>query len=187
MKELRPFFTPFYTDMLYIEDSVVEEVRKMRNTDKGVLLSNAGGWHSSFYQSIENPIISPLVDDIMFKMKRVYSEYGISKDPAINNLFFTVNKRYNYTVSHNHPFSYFGVVLYLRVPRNSGAIVFDRPDPSPAWIEVDEYNDRNRPVFKVQPKAGALIIFPSYMRHSVEQNVTDEYDDERITMVMNIK
>jgi hypothetical protein len=37
------------------------------------------------------------------------------------------------------------------------------------------------------PLVGDVVLFPSYLKHYVEQNLADETDDSRICLAINFK
>jgi uncharacterized protein (TIGR02466 family) len=69
-----------------------------------------------------------------------------------------------YNVTHNHPGSWFSGVYYLSVPQDSGSIEFYHPS------EAASFSGYGRPTetFTVHP--GRLILFPPWLKHSVQQN-----------------
>lgn len=79
---------------------------------------------------------------------------------------------------HNHCNSIFSGVYYLSNDKNMGDITF-HTDPFDNNIakgfefEFDEWTDSNCYSYKISPKSGTLIIFPSYLKHSVSKNMTD--------------
>ena len=48
----------------------------------------------------------------------------------------------------------------------------------------NELNDLSSEVITVAPNEGDLLIFPSYLHHSVEENLSE---DERIVISFNIE
>ena len=81
-------------------------------------------------------------------------------------------------------------VFYLNVPDNSGDILFfdTRGVVGPCWkdkwISTDGKNRNDRIYHRVTPKPGQLILFPSYLNHAVETNLSDTY---RLSVVIDIR
>ena len=70
---------------------------------------------------------------------------------------------------------------YVRAPKNSGDIVFYDQDRHLLFISCCETpNLLNAQINGVTPKEGALVLFPSYLDHSVNENLSN---DERIVIV----
>ena len=74
---------------------------------------------------------------------------------------------------HSHANSMFSGVLYLDVPKNSGAIIFEIPSIY-RTIEpkVNEWNVLNSKSWRVEPHNGMCIVFPSHLEHYVQINNT---------------
>ena len=75
--------------------------------------------------------------------------------------------------------------VYLKVPENSGPIVFHNYSINPLWM--GNYLAKNKNQYtglslKVDPKEGEIVMWPSYLPHSVEQN---NHDDKRISISFN--
>jgi uncharacterized protein (TIGR02466 family) len=81
-------------------------------------------------------------------------------------------------------------VFYTVVPPNSGDILFFEtrgaiyhPWTDP-YISTDSKGRPGRVFHKYSPEPGVLVLFPSYLFHEVETNLSDEY---RMGIVMDIK
>jgi hypothetical protein len=61
----------------------------------------------------------------------------------------------------------------------------ERPDPLDDFLRVDERNPNSYCTWSVPTDENKLIIFPAYIRHYVEQNLTEDEDDERISIAFN--
>ena len=87
-----------------------------------------------------------------------------------------------------HPFSLVSAVFYLKVPKNSGRLVFENPIQQHDYImkpgTVKTYNSINSGYWYAEPKEGDLIMFPSWLRHWVEPSQSDE---DRISIAFNIE
>ena len=85
-------------------------------------------------------------------------------------------------VNHFHPKGWLSSVYYVSLPDT-----LDKKGKSKkGWLKFGEpaHNKYNLlPDKWVQPKAGLLVLFPSYLYHSVDMSKTDE---ERIVISFNI-
>jgi len=76
---------------------------------------------------------------------------------------------------HSHPRQLVSGVYYVKMPRNSGSIIFDDPrGPLPPFD--------NR--IYIKPRQGDLVLFPSWLIHQVEPT---EGEEERISIPFNIE
>ena len=69
--------------------------------------------------------------------------------------------------------------------RESGDILFFDPRKQ-AWVMQPDFSERNQmnsSVHSISPEAGTLIIFPSWLEHGVEQNLSEA---DRISIAFNI-
>lgn len=81
---------------------------------------------------------------------------------------------------HHHSNSMLVGVYYVTVPKESGDILLH--DPRGAiqgkylwgYPECIQETYQPRPFYRIKPKPGMLIIFPGYLIHSVESNVSSE-------------
>ena len=87
--------------------------------------------------------------------------------------------------SHTHPNNFLSGVYYVKTPPGGNTIVFHDPKPqtnimAPQFAEPNPHNSRNA---HIDVQAGALILFPAWLPHSVEQNTGE---GERISISFNI-
>lgn len=91
--------------------------------------------------------------------------------------------------SFNHQHIHNGVlsgVFYVDVPEGSGNLVIVNPGMNPLWPGYTMIKSRNKltsEAITIKPKDGLLILWPSYIPHSVE---TNSQDVKRISISFNI-
>ncbi len=101
-----------------------------------------------------------------------------------------INAAGNFNIPHCHPRSDLSGVLWIKAPKNSGNIVFESPEISNRYKELDSYSDEfkcNSNVYMTYyfpPKEGNILIFPSNLQHEVKENKSNE---DRISYSFNIK
>jgi uncharacterized protein (TIGR02466 family) len=178
--------------------NLVNEILKLETTADSNLRSNAGGYQSTSFdiKAADNPYASELFKDtVMPILNEVATSWGF---PVAKNLsyWYNVNRKYNYNHSHYHPQAILSGVLYLKVPTNSGKITFtrasseaDRLDFLTAWhYETNQLvldNPNTNVLHSKEPEENLLIIFPGHLEHYVEQNLTEDLDDSRISVSFN--
>ena len=96
-----------------------------------------------------------------------------------------VNKGGAENSRHHHGNSSISGAYYVRAPMRSGDIVFYDPRPAPVYSHplAKTPNSLNAMVNSISPVEGGLILFPSYLDHSVNPNLSNE---ERIVISFNI-
>jgi uncharacterized protein (TIGR02466 family) len=87
--------------------------------------------------------------------------------------------------THFHPNNYLSAVYYLRTHRGADTINFHDPRNQTGIIRppVSELTNENTDQVVVRVKEGTLLVFPAYLRHSVDANAGDK---ERISISFNI-
>lgn len=86
---------------------------------------------------------------------------------------------------HSHPNNYLSGVYYLRTRPGSDTINFHDPRSQAGIIRppVTELTGENTDQVVVRVRDGTLLLFPSYLKHSVDSNSSGE---ERISISFNI-
>lgn len=98
--------------------------------------------------------------------------------------------KYDFNVPHEHMIVNVVCVYYIKTFDGCGDLLLHDPRGATNFVPRYEYIKQcNRMVdarmyHRITPKAGDLIIFPSYIVHSVEPNMSDE---KRISLAMNFK
>ncbi len=187
------FPTPVWTIQLDNYKSVNEQMfsyikTKQKNDKIGVSKSNVKGWHSTDFDLNEKDpqtfisFILPAIEKVMTDMNWD-KEKQIAK---INNMWAIVNTGGSANLRHQHGNSTISGAYYVRAPMNSGDIVFYDPRPAPVYSHPNTTNPNflNAQVNGVSPKEGALVLFPSFLDHSVNENISSS---ERIVISFNIR
>jgi uncharacterized protein (TIGR02466 family) len=87
--------------------------------------------------------------------------------------------------AHQHPNNFLSGVYYVRTQPGADSINFHDPRSQTGIIRppVAELTAENTDQVVVRVKDGTLLIFPSYLQHSVDANASEE---ERISISFNI-
>tara|TARA_B100000575_G_C23106866_1_gene638951 strand:+ start:1014 stop:1610 length:597 start_codon:yes stop_codon:yes gene_type:complete len=187
------FPTPVWTTQLDNYKNINEQMytfikSRQKNDEIGVSKSNVKGWHSKeFNLNDKEPqnfirFILPAIEQVMTDMN-----WEKEKQTAkINNMWAIINTGGSANLRHQHGNSTISGAYYVRAPINSGDIVFYDPRPAPVYSHPNVVNPNilNAEVNSISPKEGALVLFPSYLDHSVNENLSD---NERIVISFNIK
>ena len=150
----------------------------VKEKEKSVKKSNRGGWQSDLYKP--DGEFKPLVNEIVEFCKHLPLDI---KEIRIPQLWVNVNKKGDWNVIHQHGTFHLAGTYYVKVPKNSGNIVFRDPRPS-AISNLFMVNRFDKGELKnVNLMEGLLMIWPSYLDHFVEPSQTDE---ERISISFDI-
>lgn len=87
--------------------------------------------------------------------------------------------------AHSHPNNFLSGVYYVRTHPGTNALNFHDPRNQTGIIRppVVELSAENTDQVVVTVKNGTLLVFPSYLQHSVDANTSEE---ERISVSFNI-
>ena len=180
------FPTIIYAKDVNLDNRLFERaVVEWSQRDQGIKRTNLKGWHSTTDMH-QIPVFKPLVDELFKMQNEIFKEEWLDGTPTMGNMWANINPPGGMNRPHIHPNSHFSGVYYIKAPKDCGQIVFNDPrtlshmimptriketPPSHLWREV-----------RVDPLEGRMIMFPSWLWHSVEPN---ESNDIRISVSFN--
>jgi len=167
-------------------ESIINFVLDLKSKSVGKNQSNKEGWQSENLD-ISLPIFNTLFSEINIRAKEIHNTIGLKQklENKLDTAWVNVNINGGYNVQHRHMSACFSGTYYLRGVESGaeGNIVFKNPieidyhmHPD---ISVEKYTNITSGVYNVPPEKGKLIIFPSWLEHYVEPNLTNE---DRITL-----
>ena len=186
------FSTPVWTSIIpnykQVNEKMLSYIKSIQSTNPiGKIKSNLNGWHSEnfnlkeeepkFFLNSISTLLNESFNDMGWDLKK--SEIKITAMWSIINLKNASNAR------HIHPNNYISAAYYIKASENAGDIVFYDPRSANTirFPPTSNTNKLNSNIFTVQPKEGLLVLFPSYLHHSVNINNSE---DERIVLSFNI-
>ena len=193
------FPTQFWTVDI---DENIKELQKesylIRVNDKqGVKKSNSGfqGYHSKDIRDLEN---LPSMKNLMKQIKNaVNAIHQISRkgDLQLTNFWININGKGSFNTPHTHSGLTYSGVFFIKVPKEmkGGRFLFYRNFNEADFISTgymghfkEDYKLQgyDYPINTIVPKEKMLIVFPSWVPHAVEINLSDE---ERISLSFNFK
>lgn len=108
----------------------------------------------------------------------------------ITSMWGNVSKSHLYSHSqHIHPNSYLSGIVYLKGPENCSGTTFHDPRPAVQVLEPDyeEVNSLTLSRYETNFEEGKVMIFPSWLPHSVVPSLTSYEDgDVRVTLSFNV-
>ena len=160
-----------------------------KKDEKGQKKSNAGGWHSHNFD-LNNDNTAKKFAKIFeeFYKKVIINEMGWKYDSnkvKMEAMWSIINKKGSFNIQHNHANAYLSSAYYVRYPEKSGSIKFfdPREQKNIRYPKIKNYTDISAVITEITPKEGDLLIFPSYLYHSVGENLSE---DDRIIVSFNI-
>ena len=174
-----------YADEMY---RIKDEDLNFKNQPGDVTKSLKQGYRVDDYlhrNKVFNDYHRLLTDIMKNGLKEHYQHTADFNDSML--LFDTwgnILPKYGYNACHNHPGVEWASILYIKNGKSARTVFHDlRPNIANygQWHSNIEHFGSE---ITVDGKDGDLLIFPSYLNHSVEQNLSD---DDRLSISTNIK
>ena len=165
-------------------------ILELKKNDKtGNIHSNRGGWHSKNFDIVNQGPPINFLNKIKDYLKHIISnEFGwkyVPNKQRIVAMWAIINKKNSFNVMHNHQNCYFSSSYYVKKPKNSGDITFFDPKEAKKYRfpKIEKYTEYSAETVTIKPEEGDLLIFPSYLYHSVGENLSE---DDRVAVSFNV-
>ena len=190
------FPKPFWSTLLDVNIvDLQEECFEIRNNIPGKNKSNLGqnSYHSPNLLNLQNPPeILKLMKQITNCIQTIHQQ-SRRENVRLVDFWININGKGGSNVPHTHPGAKYSGVFYIKVPKEmKGGNLFFLRDYNETYLTSQEnmgffkqgYNllPNDLPKIPVKPLEKLLLVFPSWLPHSVEFNDTDE---ERISLSFN--
>ena len=169
---------------------LLKYIYELYNKDKvGIQRSNVDGWHSkSFIMNKKDTPPFKFFQETKRYVLDVFKNYGWKYDPnnvRLTEMWAIINKKNNLNTAHTHPNNYLSAAYYVKVSKGCGTIKFLNPNSISRERHplIEEDTELNRNNIEIIPNEGDLLIFPAYLTHSVNRNMSDE---DRVVISFNI-
>jgi uncharacterized protein (TIGR02466 family) len=151
--------------------------------------TNVGGFQSNDLDFLNEKKLQPFIKDLIKNANKFCKLFSFKSNlnPYIDNLWININGHKDFNQPHIHPNSIISGAYYINVPENSGNIVFhnnafDLMYPL-SYVKIDLFNEYNSSNWWIKPENNLLILFPSWLKHHVEPNLSNK---KRISISFNI-
>ena len=124
---------------------------------------------------LETRIIQSAIAYLKSIPARFIPELGVSES------WMNVSKKNGQQTGHIHPSSLISGVYYYKTTGEEGDLVFENPNQIVDFMY--HHGDIWPNSYCVKPKEGLLVLFPSWLRHRVDINNTD---NDRIVLAFNL-
>ena len=103
----------------------------------------------------------------------------------IKSIWAIVNEKDAWNQKHHHSNNDLSAAYYVSAHENCGDIVFYDPRPAPVHNHPisKKANKLNATVNSIKPEPGMLVLFPSYLEHSVNPNLSEK---KRVVISFNL-
>ena len=185
------FPIPVYAEQLSMNLPEIEKhVRGLKKKNKTAEKSNRGGWQSEPLEGEHPPLLA--LKNAIYKHAEEYRKAIGYKSPLeIKGMWVNINGYKDYNVEHTHPHCTVAGCFFVKVRRPDsphGLLQFLHPyshQINGDWAGKNfEPNEYNQPNLSMYPVPNQLVFFPSWLVHSVSQNLSKE--DDRISISFNL-
>jgi len=162
---------------------IKKEILNIKVKNKGRIISNYGGWQSENFTKI-NKNFEDLFNQINLSVKKIEENLGLKKELSLDNYWCNINYLGCFNRPHDHLNNVLSGVYYVSTPKNSGNLIFENFDnkKKTTYKFIKNYNMYNATSWTVLPKENLCVLFPSYLVHYVEPNLSKK---ERISISFN--
>ena len=170
-----------------VVDKTLLAVRQWETTDsykKYMQYSKSENLNTTYhtYHDILSEIkLIDLKNEIGVAVREFAEIYGIKLNKLKIDSWINYFEPGNYEAEHNHFGNFISGVYYVQAMPNTGNFQYYEPAKQKTmwnslYTKVKNYGE-------IEPKTGKMILFPSYLDHSVERNMSSS---TRISIAFNI-
>ena len=180
-KQIVPLFSSYVTVIKLDED-----IKELKTSNEKFRNSEWGSSSSSINKRVleKYPKTKKILLD---KFKKVALEdYKYENDFIITTSWFTKTLKDQSSLMHIHKNSFYSGVYYFDdYTDKSAPIIFHSPLHQFYDFDIvpSNWNIQNSSIWKIKPQKNLLLIFPSYLQHSIEKSIEDT---TRYSLAFNI-
>ncbi len=186
------FPTPIWITEISDHDNINKELIEFIYNEKkidptGKNKSNINGWHSKSFD-LNNQSLKNFLKSLTPEIQKATNDMGWDTQNQIvkiTSMWSIINKKDSFNERHHHGNSSLSAAYYVNADKDSGDIVFYDPRHAFTFSHPENLhvNDLNAQVKSVTPKSGLLVLFPSYLEHSVKPSKSTE---DRVVISFNV-
>ena len=186
------FKVGIYQVQLDIDNQKLYDFCKNHQThDEGRVISNVGGYQSNFL-NFQDKLLQPLSKEIeKHSTKYLKDVLKGHWSQSLSDMWININNYKDTNLVHNHPGSEISGVYYVKVPQNSGCIVFRHPASSELNhyyyntmnLGEREWDSYTASHWEMPVTERVLYLFPSWLNHYVSPS--HNKTEERISLAFN--
>ena len=171
-----------------VNDNMLNYITYLQKKDSdGVIKSNFKGWHSKNFD-MKDAEPKNFIEEIKTNINTAINDMDWdlqTQEVKISNMWAIINTKGSLNQKHHHSNSDLSAAYYVSAEKNCGDIIFYDPRPARVYKHPISKtpNILNATINSISPEPGMLILFPSYLEHSVNPNLS-EY--KRIVISFNL-
>ena len=154
---------------------------------QGIIKSNFNGWHSKNF-NLKEDMPAKFISSISKNINTALDGMGwdlSSQFIKITNMWSIINEEGAFNQKHHHSNSDISAAYYVSAHDGCGDIVFYDPRHARVYKSpiAKSPNTLNATINSVKPMPCLLVLFPSYLEHSVNPNLSNK---KRVVISFNI-
>ena len=174
----------FSTPIKIISFPNFEEINK--KIGKAMLLGFENNFTDNLPEDEAKEIQKVFLQEVELYLKELTNK---KIDLRMSKSWTTNTKKFGFNSPHDHFGNIAVAVYYVKTFDKCGDLLLHDPRGATGFVPRYEVNTEGalvsgRNYIRITPKIGDLIIFPAYITHSVEPNMSDE---TRVSLAMNFK
>ena len=179
---IHPLFATPVMHIRYEGDNqqLIDYCYQEKKKEKCSQRSGKGSWQSVY---LHIPFMTPIRQEV----SKVLDEI-VTREYRHHMYWININKKDSYNVYHTHPDADYSAIYYLT--DSSCPLMLVHPSLHTGAFTTCTFLNRQliedtgiTPQYAINPKAGDIILFPSYLPHYVEEN---KEENDRISIAWNI-
>ena len=195
IKHTQLFSVPIYEadipNFSKYQEDLVKIITDLRHNNKGVNVSNSGGWHSeNNLHNLENSSIKWLIQQICTianqSIRHSNTMPNSNMKIILSSCWANVNEAGNWNTPHAHFPEDWSGVCYIKINENDSSNSNNNNDGNIIFFNPLTLGPQYKrfPTVSYHPQNGKIMLFPSYLVHMV----TPHFDkDSRISLAFNFK
>lgn len=167
-----------------LNQQLLVAIQALRQSDPGRVASNVLGWHSrgNLFELAAFQPFQALVQEAIAECAAALGYGQVPIRPA--NCWVNINPKYASNKIHDHANCLFSGVYYVQTAENCGNLMFYDPRDARTFYKpaVQDFTAFTADAVAHTAETGLLLIFPSWLKHGVEPNLSDT---DRISISFN--
>ena len=186
------FTTPLVSDRLSLDNTALETFCK-ESVDSFFADKQASPVYTKQTQLIDpnHPVIQPLLHAVHDRANEFYQTLGMKNNTKLNiiRVWAQTGNSLHIDVPHTHPTGFLSAVYYVKGTGTKENGILNILSPVVALAHtmnpdlIETGNGFNAVRWEVYPETGKLIMFPSWIVHSVSTNYLEQ---ERISIAIDL-
>ncbi len=159
-----------------LDRDFTEEELSVIQEHKNHLMANYGNKSTINAYILDMLELKELKDYLTTFLNHYLQEIYIPKYPLeayITQSWLNYTEEGQYHHLHSHPNSFISGVIYINASRDKDSIKFHNPSTKQIAIAAKQYNTVNGDAWGRTVESKEIVLFPSYLPHSVEKTDTD--------------